>query len=582
MPETDSSMRILGIHDGHNASAALLEDGKVRYVLQEERLSNLKNYVGFPERSIRRILQLSHCALDEIDEVAWASNYMLDPYDPRKIGELFVREYQTRGRRTWERLILDLRRRAPGIYDRLLERGRRKRSRHLWDMGYAGEITFVDHHICHAATAYYGCPWPNERVLVLTNDGAGDALCATVNVGEGGTFRRIAETSQADSLGHIYSRATMLLGMIPLDHEYKVMGLAPYAPEEGGRRSYAILRGYIGLDRQGLRFQRRVSEPLNFIYSRLKRDLDLHRFDWIAWGLQHLTEELLVNWVRTAVARTGLRKVAVAGGVFMNVKANQRVLQLPEVDGLFVFPSCGDDSISLGAAYWTYAKRRLEAGQEVDVEPLGPIYWGDDFTEAEVEEAMEREEFQGYDYHKAPDVEKEVADLVLAGGIVGRCQGRMEFGARALGNRSILSDASDLRLIDTINSIIKDRDFWMPFAPVILKEREGDYLVNEKGMTAPYMIMTFDTTERREDIAAAIHPADFTARPQVIERAWNPGYYRILKAFEDETGRGGMLNTSFNLHGHPIVHGPQEALWTFANSGLQHLALGDFVFSKSS
>jgi len=277
-------MRILGIHDGHNASACLLEDGRVRYVFQEERLTNLKNYVGFPERSIRRILELCRLTLDQVDEVAWASNYMLDPYDPKRIGELFEKEYKTPGRKTWEQLVMALRATAPGVYDRMLEKGRRRRAQHLRDMGYAGKITFVEHHRAHAATAYYGSPWwPRGKVLVLTNDGAGDALCSTVNIGEGGRMRRIAETSQADSLGHVYSRVTMLLGMVPLDHEYKVMGLAPYAPEEGGKKSYAVLSRYLGVEDGGLTFRRRVSEPLNFVYPRLRRDLNGHRFDWIAW-----------------------------------------------------------------------------------------------------------------------------------------------------------------------------------------------------------------------------------------------------------------------------------------------------------
>src|SRR3990170_2465760 len=307
-------MRILGIHDGHNASACLLDDGRVRYVFQEERLTNLKNYVGFPQRSIRRILELCQLSIDQVDEVAWASNYMLDPYDPKRIGELFERENRTPGKKTKERLVLALRRTAPGVYDRLLEKGRRKRAQHLRDMGYAGKITFVDHHRAHAATAYYGSPWwRGERVLVLTNDGAGDALCSTVSVGEAGRFERRAETTQADSLGHIYSRVTMLLGMVPLDHEYKVMGLGPYAPEDGGRKSYGVLSRYLGLTEGGLTFRRRVSEPLNFVYPRLRRDLNLHRFDWIAWGVQHLTETLLAEWVQNCVRATGLRKVAAAG-----------------------------------------------------------------------------------------------------------------------------------------------------------------------------------------------------------------------------------------------------------------------------
>jgi len=574
-------MRILGIHDGHNASACLLEDGRVRYVFQEERLTNLKNYVGFPGRSIRRILELCRLSVDQVDEVAWASNYMLDPYDPKKIGELFEREYKTPGRKTWEQLVMALRATAPGVYNHLLEKGRRRRAQHLRDMGYAGRITFVEHHRAHAATAYYGSPWwRTEKVLVLTNDGAGDALCSTVSVGEEGRMRRLAETSQADSLGHVYSRVTMLLGMVPLDHEYKVMGLAPYAPEDGGRRSHAVLARYLGLAGDGLTFRRRVREPLNFAYPRLRRDLNGHRFDWIAWGVQRLTETLLTDWARNAVKATGLRKVAAAGGVFMNVKANQQILALPDVDGLFVYPSAGDESVSLGAAYAVYADRRAEAGQEVDLEPLGPIYWGDDFSEAEVRAAMETESFQSYDCERVTDVDKEIADLILKGEIVARCRGRMEFGARALGNRSILSDASDLRCVRPINAMIKSRDFWMPFAPVILKERERDYVVNPKNASAPYMILTFDTTERRTDIVAAVHQADFTARPQVLDASWNPGYHEVLGIYENETGRGGMLNTSFNLHGYPIVHGPTEALWTFANTGLRYLALGDFIFRK--
>jgi carbamoyltransferase len=575
-------MRVLGIHDGHNASACLLQDGRVVYVFQEERLTNLKNFVGFPERSIRRILELAHLSMDQIDEVAWASNYMLDPYDPKKVAELFVQEFHTPGRKTWERMILALRATAPGVYDRMLERGRRRRTAHLKAMGYPGKITFVEHHTAHAATAYYGCPWPEERVLVLTNDGAGDALCATVNVGEGGTFQRIAETTQADSLGHVYSRITMLLGMVPLDHEYKVMGLAPYAPEEGGRKSRAVLDGYLGLGPDGLTFERRVPEPLNFCYPRLRRDLDRHRFDWIAWGVQALTEDLLVEWVRNCIRKTGLNKVALAGGVFMNVKANKLISEIDELKGLFVYPSCGDESISLGAAYWVYALSCLASGAEVHFEPLGPIYLGDDFGDAEVREAMELEPFQSYDSERLADPDRGVADLLLKGNIVARCRGRMEFGARALGNRSILADGSTLSVVRPINAMIKSRDFWMPFAPVVLKEFEREYIRNPKEIPAPYMIMAFDSTERRSEIIAAIHQADFTIRPQVIEEDWNPGYHEILATYQGETGRGAMLNTSFNLHGYPIVHGPKEALWTFANSGLQCLVVGNYLFRKKS
>jgi len=173
-----------------------------------------------------------------------------------------------------------------------------------------------------------------------------------------------------------------------------------------------------------------------------------------------------------------------------------------------------------------------------------------------------------------------IAELLIKGEIVARCKDRMEFGARALGNRSILADASDLKCTRTINMMIKNRDFWMPFAPVIMKEREHDYIVNPKNIASPYMILSFDTTDKREDLIAAIHQADFTARPQVIEKDFNPDYYKILKEFEKNTGKGALLNTSFNLHGYPIVLGPEEAMWVFENSGLKYLALGNYLITK--
>ena len=178
-------------------------------------------------------------------------------------------------------------------------------------------------------------------------------------------------------------------------------------------------------------------------------------------------------------------------------------------------------------------------------------------------------------------IEERIADLLVSDGVVARCAGRMEFGARALGNRSILANPSDHRVVGTINRMIKNRDFWMPFAPSILREREADYVMNPKGLASPYMMLAFATNpKRRDEIAAALHPQDATARAHLVDEAWNPAYHRVLREFERRTGIGAVLNTSFNLHGEPLVASPEDAVDTFERSGLPHLALDRWVISK--
>ena len=182
--------------------------------------------------------------------------------------------------------------------------------------------------------------------------------------------------------------------------------------------------------------------------------------------------------------------------------------------------------------------------------------------------------------NRISDIEKEIASIIADGGVVARCKDRMEFGARALGNRSILADPSNYDCVRTINMMVKKRDFWMPFAPVMMKERASEYIINPKNVASPYMMLSYDTTDKRGEFIAGVHQADLTARAQILEEEWNVGYYRILKEYETLTGRGVLLNTSFNLHGYPVVYGPEEALWVFENSELEHLALGNYLISR--
>jgi carbamoyltransferase len=569
-------MRVLGINDGINGTACLLEDGVTRYCIQEERLTNIKNYIGFPKRSIAEILRLAGCTGADLDAVAVASfSVFTTPNPALGLKEVYHRTDSS----PWKARILDLGMKTP-LYSLYSGQKRKHRLANLVEMGIPEEkVVFLDHHLCHAASAYYGAPWKDEEVLVLTCDGSGDGLCATIYTGKDGRLTKLAETGAGSSIGDIYARVTFMLGFVPHEHEWKIMGMAPYAPPKGATQSYGVFRKYLSVPDGSLTFRREISEPTNLIYRRLRRDLEFHRFDWVCGGVQWITEELLEGWVRNAIRKTGIHKIALAGGVFMNVKANKRIMEMPEVEDLFVFPSCGDESTAIGAAYQAYAEKVQEAGGEVRIPALDTIYFGTSFTGEDVKEAIARRPGK-FRYTPHADIEKEVAALIEAGEVVARCRDRMEFGARALGNRSILADPANPGCVRTINMMVKKRDFWMPFAPVVSWDRQDTCILNPKRVRSPHMMLSFDTTGRREEFIAAVHPADLTARAQILGEGQNPAYHRILSEFERLTGRGVLLNTSFNLHGYPIVAGPEEALWVFENSGLEYLALGDCLITK--
>jgi carbamoyltransferase len=400
-----------------------------------------------------------------------------------------------------------------------------------------------------------------------------------VNIGRDGRLRRLQEVPQADSIGNIYAMATFLMGMVPLEHEYKLMGLAPYADPKGTEQVFRQLNELIRFppDRP-LAWERNGACPETYCSYRFFKKLFVEkRFDWLAGGLQKFTEFVLTEWVKGCLKETGIRRLALSGGIFMNVKANKRIMELPEVEELFVYPSCGDETNAMGAAYWAYAERAGTA----KMTPLRDLYWGPEYSDQEIEAVLRRFTLSSrVSYEQVVPVEPRIARLLAAGKVVARFKGKEEFGARAMGNRSILANPSDPSVIRVINEAIKSRDFWMPFAPSVLEDRVQDYLVNPKMHSAPYMILSFDTTGRRQEIAAAIHPFDFTARPQVVSFAWNPDYHALLKEFERLTGIGGVLNTSFNLHGYPIVSRPEDALDVLDRSGLTCLAIGNWLVEK--
>src|SRR2546426_5030379 len=328
------------------------------------------------------------------------------------------------------------------------------------------------------------------------------------------------------------------------------------------------------------------SRPLEFqntsgrcgtqVQNVLLKQLAGQRFDNIAAACQKHFEDLIVQWVRNAVAATGIRRVACAGGLFLNVKANKLLRDLDEVEDVFFYPACDDGGTPVGAALDAYYRLCGRDGKKPERHALGSIYYGTEFGNEEVAAALKSKGWWER-AQRTDEIDAQVGDLVAKGKIVARFRGGTEWGPRALGNRSILADPRDLRVVKRVNAAIKLRDFWMPFAPSILEERMGEYL--EEPRPARYMIEAFDTTSRALDLAAALHPQDGSARPQTVN-SWNVGYRDILETFQEKTGVGGILNTSFNVHGYPIVGTPELALWTFENSQLDTLALGDYLVSK--
>ncbi len=584
-------MIVLGISETHCATAAVLRDGAIVGCASEERFSRLKNDAGYPRLAIDALLRELTLAPSAIDRVVlagtripsydWMNRVMRDPEYVRQYYAVRLdaprRGLGGRARKLGAKLgVLDP---APGKAP-LPERERRAAvTTHL---AIDGErVSIVDHHTCHAAAAYFGSPFAGAPALVLTNDNSGDGLCATASSAHGTLLeRREATPSGPGSLGSFYTLVTLLLGMKPGEHEYKVMGLAPYATAGPTARATAALRTVFDfVEAQPCRFEWKKRGPL--YRAVLEATLGM-RFDWIAGGAQRILEESLLGWARLMRERHGGERLALGGGVFMNVKANMLLADEPWAADLFVFPSCGDESNAVGAAYLGYVDLCARQGIAPAPRPFGPAYLGPGIDDAEVEAAMRRRDLAARHRVSEPArMEERIAELLASDGVVARCAGRMEFGARALGNRSILANPSDHRVVPLINRMIKNRDFWMPFAPSVLREREADYLVNPKGLASPYMMLAFPTNpKRRDEIVAAIHPNDSTARAHIVDEAWNPPYYRVLREFEARTGIGAVLNTSFNLHGEPLVASPEDAVDTFERSGLPHLALGRYLISK--
>ncbi|MDD2932305.1 MAG: carbamoyltransferase C-terminal domain-containing protein [Methylotenera sp.] len=594
-----NSIYQLALSVSHNSSAALMCDGKIIVAACEERFCREKNYIGYPKQSIDYCLQKAGITGSELSRVAYTTvdnqgvlvkaktntkfslrdyrDYYGDKYYQRKFkGEdctdyfLWLRDaeqFNTDVQYFDFSYLTDEVIRDPELDIKLYrQESARLLSEHL---GIPKEkVEFLDHHTSHAYYAYYGSPFRDEDCIVLTMDGWGDGRNQSVWKVSNNKFSLLAESAQND-LGRIYKMATLLLGMRPDEHEFKVMGLAPYAKSSHVQKALKVIENLIDVD--GLRIVHK-DRPAD-LYSYLKDEFEIHRFDNIAGAVQLLTEQIACKLVRNIIKETGIKRIVLGGGIAMNIKMNQAIAELDEVDELYVCGSNGDESLSIGGCY-------LLNEAHHNNQALHNLYLGFDAYD-EMDGFNFSELSTKYDVNPSAEM-SEVAKLIFNGDIVGVIRGQAEFGARALGNRSILANPSIRESVQKINEAIKNRDFWMPFALSILDERHQEYIENPKLIMSPLMTISFNAKlDKYQQIEAGTHPYDKTVRPQFVSKDHAPKYHQLISEYCKLSNVPALLNTSFNLHGEPIVDTISDAVRTFELSGLDHLYINDkYLISK--
>jgi len=436
------------------------------------------------------------------------------------------------------------------------------------------KIIHVDHEKGHQYYALFASPKKyRKNCLILTNEGMGDKSNLSVSVVKNEKLKEVF-FSKKNRIGTLYKFMTLLLGMKPSQHEYKVMGLAPYASEYETKKAYnAAFKDLFKANGFGIDLKKK---PKDFFFD-FQKKLRHCRFDGIAGGLQKVVEETLVQWIKNCIKKTKINKVILTGGVAQNIKTAIPISEIKELSSFYINPTSGDATLSVGGCYYISQLNKQKNIEELENIYLGPQYDGKKLLDIIKKFSKKNKNFK---FTKIKN-NKAIVNLLKNGKILGRFNGRMEMGQRSLGNRSIIADPRKLETIKLINSKIKMRDFWMPFTPTILKKYEKKYLINKKNLYCPYMSMAFRTTDLFQKIApATIHPADQTTRPQILERKNNYAYYDLINDFGRSTGVYCLLNTSLNIHGYPLACSPHDALFTLKNSQLDGLIFEKYLILR--
>ena len=602
-------MIVLGISPlDKDSTVSVLADGKVVFAAAEERFTRSKLQDGFPGQSLQAGLEHTGIGLRDIDVVAYpffdwqreTALFRKNILDEKQFLDDTLRE-NTCGqikaalakvpRRTElipgltnpneimekpfiHKLIYRLAGAESVVSRNIARRGSKTWSQeamkyhkvwqddlegNLTELGLRDKLKRFDHHLSHSAAAYFASGL--DRALIVTLDGYGSGLAGSVCVGEGNRVRRIHKLEYPHSLGTFYESVTSSLGFRPSRHEGKIVGLAAYGDP-------AILLDLIlaRFDQEQGNF--RIRESNNIYFSRYLASL-FPKID-VAAGYQRALEIIAANYVRYYVQRTGIDAVVFAGGVAANVKLNQRIFEIPEVHRIFIYPNMGDGGCGTGAAF--LASREVMTR---DGEAYQTVFFGPDYTDEVIVQELRR---AGLHFEQVTPIEPVIAKLIHGGSVVARFNGRMEYGPRALGNRSILYRATEPEVNQWLNHRLGRTEF-MPFAPATLFEERHRCYNNVDGAehTAQFMTITFDCTDfMKRTCPAAVH-VDGTARPQLVREQVNPSFYRILEQYHRLSGIPAIINTSFNMHEEPIVNSPRDAIRAFLQGKLDYLAMGNFL-----
>ena len=559
------SASILGINcHAHDSSAALIVDGRLVFAAAEERFSRVKKDRSFPRLAIGAALEHAGMGIGDLDAIAFGWNRPgLGPAHTMR-QSLMGRLPRTRG---WL---------GTQLYHLASELRHRGGARAL--EGHFGSVRperihYIDHHQAHAWSAYALSGF--DDALVVVADGWGAWQSTTIHHGRGAELTHLRAIAYPNSLGVFYEGFTDLLGFERNNDEWKVMGLAAYGEptHELGRYLRIVPGGYRA---DGRRLSGRRYGDLSYLVEDFgpRRSPETHISDAdrnLASSVQRATEEAMFAVVRDGIRLAGSRNLCLAGGVAMNSKANGRLLASGLIDDIFVQPAATDDGSAAGAALASH----LRLGEPVPRYELEDVLLGPEVSTSQIEQAIRAYRLPAVRVLDAPSI---AAQLIARGHIIGWFQGRMEFGPRALGARSILADARDPRMKDRVNECVKFRESWRPFAPSCLEERAHEYF--QPAYRSPFMILTFEVRPDKRDVIPAVTHADRSARVQTVARRVNPRYWRLIYEFDRLTGVPVVMNTSFNLRGEPIVCTPKDAIRTFYSSGMEFLVLGDHIIPK--
>lgn len=572
-------MKILGIHGNffeengkvNESSVSLVDDGRLIACIAEERLSRRKMDSSFPDKAIQEVLKIANVKIEDIDLVAVSS---LHPtLSNKKYLKSAITTFFDTGVFLGEKI------KNFGWYY-LYNKLKAPKQHYTNINGKEFPLIYNDHHMAHAASAYYCSPF--DQALVITLDGGGDGLDGGAYLGNGSKLWRFLEIPHFQSPGTMYSAITHDLGFKRHRHEGKITGLAAYGNPDISRVGLKKLLLYSNTKHRFIskgiaNHHKSLLAKSKYFYPLLK---SFPREDLAA-----VTQQIFENGVLKFIAdahsiaqKKGYptNKICLAGGCFANVKLNQRILDMGLFDNLFVFPAMGDDGLSAGSALYTYYKLNSNKGKKSS--EMKNAYLGGSFSEKEILNAIDT-------YHlkkeKTNDIEIEIAKLLANGKVIARYNERMEYGPRALGNRSVIAAPFDKSINDWLNKKFNRTEF-MPFAPSIIEEHAADYLINysPEHIAADFMTITYDIKkEMQAKIPAVVH-IDNTARPQIVKSSENKSYHKIISEFHKITGIPVILNTSFNMHEEPIVYTPEDAIRGFLDAQLDYLAIGNFLIPK--